>query len=283
MTSSRAAQIESAFEANTDFATTLAKGMALLECFSAIRPVLSVAELAVDTGLKRPTVARLAYTLSELGYLARVDGGFRLAMRALTLIHPLLASLGVRQTARPLMQELASAVRGTVSIGVLDGCNLVYVETARSGDTGPHMPDIGSTVPLLRTALGRALVYMLPANERTLLEQRLAREMPDLWKTMRAALSTSLDSCKRRGFSVSRGDWVQQIYSVGAPLFHDPHFGYFAINCGVPAFRLHANELEDELGPRLSKLAATIRASCGSDWTAPSSVQPKAKSAKRAS
>src|SRR5579883_2731248 len=131
MNVSKAERIEQACQGNSDFATTLAKGMAVLEAFSAQQPVLSGAQIAASTGLKRPTVARLALTLAELGYLTRVDGGFRLGLSALPLIHPLLAGLSVRQIARPLMQELASDVRGTVSIGALNGCNLVYVETAR--------------------------------------------------------------------------------------------------------------------------------------------------------
>jgi DNA-binding IclR family transcriptional regulator len=260
MNKSPAALIESAFEADNDFATTLAKGMALLECFSAQRFSLSNAELAAATGLKRPTVARLTYTLTKLGYLKLTERGrYQLGVRVLSLTHPLLANLAVRQIARPLMQELASDVRGAVSIGVLEGCNLIYVETARSAETGPHLPDIGSTVAVLRTALGRALVSMLPKADREALEKRFAAEVPDLWKELRGALAEGIKSCETRGFSVSRGDLVQQTYAVGAPLFHDPRLGYFAINCGVQAFRLRADDLEENIGPRLTKLAATIR------------------------
>lgn len=264
MTRSKAEEIESAFEANSDFATTLAKGIAILECFSAQKPTLNTSDLSALTGLKRPTVARLASTLAELGYLSRDADGFRLSLRPLALLHPVLASLSVRQLARPMMQELASDLRGTVSIGALDGCNLIYVETARSGDTGPHLPDIGSSVPVLRTALGRALFYMQDPLERAALEKRFARETPDLWKQMRRALMDNLESCERRGFTVAYGDLIPQTYAVGAPLFRDQHFGSFAINCGVPAFRLRAGELEQEIGPRLTKLAASIRAVCAS-------------------
>jgi len=260
---SKASQIEAAFERNSDFATTLAKGLAVLESFSAQRPILSTAEIAILTGLKRPTVARLAFTLVELGYLVRVEAGYRLGLRSLTVVHPVLASMDVRQIARPLMQDLADDIRGTVSIGVLDGCNLVYVETARSADTGPHIPDIGSSVPVLSTALGRALVFMLPASERTALEKRFAQETPDLWRDKRNALASNMKSCARRGFTCSYGDLVQQTFAVAAPLYHDPALGYFAINCGIPAFRLRSNQLEDEFGPRIAKLAGLINAMCG--------------------
>lgn len=262
MNDSKAAQIEQAFRQNSDFATTLAKGMAVLESFSAQHPVLSAAQIATSTGLKRPTVARLALTLAELGYLTRVDGGYRLGLRSLPLIHPVLAGMSARQIARPLMQELASDVRGTVSIGALDGCNLVYVETARSADTGPHIPDIGSSVPVLSTALGRALYFMLPPSERSALEVRFESEMPELWRKHRRALMINVESCADRGFTFSYGDLVQQTFAVAAPLFHDPAFGYFAVNCGIPAFRLRKDQLEGELGPRIAKLAATICAMC---------------------
>jgi DNA-binding IclR family transcriptional regulator len=262
MNGSKAAQIEDAFQKSSDFATTLAKGIAILESFSAQQPILSPAQLSAATGLKRPTVARLAFTLTELGYLIRVDGGYRLALRSLPLIHPLLAGMSVRQMARPLMQELASDVRGNVSIGALDGCNLVYVETARSADTGPHIPDIGSSVPVLRTALGRALFSMLPQADRSALKRRFENEASELWRELGGTLEINVASCADRGFTFSYGDLVQQTYAVAAPLFHDPAFGYFAVNCGIPAFRLRKDQLEGELGPRIAKLAASICAMC---------------------
>src|SRR6201996_3694491 len=221
MSKSPAELIEIAFEADNDFATTLAKGMALLECFSAQQFSLSNAELAELTGLKRPTVARLTYTLTKLGYLTPAERGrYQPGVRVLSLAYPLLANLAVRQIARPLMQELASDVRGAVSIGVLEGCNLIYVETARSAETGPHLPDTGSTGAVLRTALGRALVSMLAEDDRAALGKRMAEEVPDLWKQLRGALSEGIKSCETRGFSVSRGDLVAQTYAVGTPLLH---------------------------------------------------------------
>ena len=127
---------------NSAFATTLAKGLVVLEAFEAGAAVLGNMELSARIGIPRPTVARLTHTLAELGYL-RYDQGiakFQLGARALRLAHPLLAGMQFRQAARPLMQELAESVRGTVSIGLLDGTAMIYVETARSGNVGPARP-----------------------------------------------------------------------------------------------------------------------------------------------
>jgi DNA-binding IclR family transcriptional regulator len=258
-----AAMIEQAGDADPAFATTLAKGLAVLEAFSDKSARLSNSEIAIATGLARPTVARLTQTLCDLGYLNRTSerGKYRLWTRALSIAHPLLAEMTFRQIARPLMQELSASVRGTVSIGMLDGLDLIYVETARSGDLGAHIPDIGSTVPLVRMAMGRSLLSMLPVSERRSLESRYAAERPDLWRKYESAVGNGLREISERGFCASRGDWVASIHSAGTPLFRDDEEGgiCFAINCGIPAFRLRAEELEGEIGPRLLDLARSIR------------------------
>jgi DNA-binding IclR family transcriptional regulator len=246
----------------SSLATTLAKGLAVLEAFDPDATSLGNTELAARTGLTRPTVARLSHTLAELGYL-RYDeprAKYRLGARSLRMAYPLLASLKFRQTARPLMQELAESVRGNVSIGLLDGSDVVFVETARFGDAGPTLPDIGVAVPLVRAAMGRALASMLSPAESHALQVRIEAEMPDVWATYGENYLEGLDQCARQGFCVSQGDWRPTISAVAAPLLRARDTtDCFAINCGIPAFRLQPGQLEAEIGPRLQALAASIR------------------------
>ena len=247
----------------------------MLEAFAPETARLGNTEIAQRTGLSRPTVARLTHTLAELGYLAYEPSRakFRLWARALTLAHPLLASMTLRQRARPLMQELANSVRGTVSIGLLDGTSLVYVESARAAETVAHTPDIGSTIPLPQAAMGRALLSLLDADELASAEKRFAAELPEIWRACREKVRDGMRQCEARGFCVSYGDWVSEIHAAAVPLFRDPDFGSacFALNCGMPAFRLRPGELEAEIGPRLVLLAKAIRnvAGRGDDTASP--------------
>ena len=251
---------------DSSFATTLAKGLSVLEAFDADAALLGNTELAARTGLTRPTVARLSHTLAELGYL-RYDEArakYRLGARSLRMAHPLLAGMKFRQAARPMMQELAHSLRGTVSIGLLDGASLVYVETARSGDVGPHWPDIGMALPLFRAAMGRALVSMLSPDEADALEARFQTEAPDEWATYGERYRASLLHCAQAGFCASHGDWMATVHAVASPLFRARDTGEcFAINCGIPAFRLQPGQLESEIGPRVRALAASIRSLVG--------------------
>jgi DNA-binding IclR family transcriptional regulator len=244
------------------FATTLAKGLVVLEAFTAEAPALGNMELSARTGIPRPTVARLTHTLAELGYL-RYDRDlvkYRLGARALRMAHPLLAGMQFRQVARPLMQELAESVRGTVSIGLLDGTAMIYVETARSGNVGPHVPDIGMPIPVVLTAMGRASAAILPAAESALLEARIKADSAELWSAYRDKYRAGIRQCGEQGFCTCHGEYMATIHAVAAPLFHARELKQsFAINCGIPAFRLQPGQLESEIGPRIRALALSIR------------------------
>ena len=248
------------------FATTLAKGLVVLEAFKAGSTLLGNMELSSLTGIPRPTVARLTHTLAELGYL-RYDAArakYRVGARALRMAHPLLAGMQFRQVARPMMQELAHSVRGTVSIGLLDATSMIYVETARSGDVGPHVPDIGMPIPVVMTAMGRAAASTLPAADAERLERNIAAEDGELWASFRDNYRAGIAQCRSRGFCTCWGEYMASIHAVAAPLFHASESRQsFSINCGIPAFRLQPGQLEGEIGPRIAALADSIRAIVG--------------------
>ena len=247
------------------FATTLARGLGVLECFAPDAPLLGNSAIAERLGLTRPTVARLTSTLAELGYL-RYDSRaakYRLGARVVSLAHPLLAGLRLRQLARPLMQDFAASLRGVVSIGVLDGTELIYLESARTSENDFHVPDIGSVLPLVRTAMGRALTSMLePAEAATLLE-RIAAADPASWGQYGERFRAGVASCAAQGFCTAAGDLVSDIHAAGAPLLRVRGVDALAVNCSVPAFRLRPGEMETEIGPRLLALARTLRALMG--------------------
>src|SRR5687767_15616748 len=56
-------------DGDRQFATTLARGLEVLRCFTPLEPMLGNKEISVRTGLPKPTVSRLTYTLTKLGYL----------------------------------------------------------------------------------------------------------------------------------------------------------------------------------------------------------------------
>src|SRR6202035_1620459 len=167
-------------EADPSFASTLAHGLDVLAAFRNSFGSLSNADLAARTGLSRPTVSRLTYTLAQLGYLKRdAKGRFELGLGVLATAYPLLSAIKVRQMARPLMRDFAAYAGGTVSIAMPFGLDFIYVETLRTTDAVPHVPDVGFTSTLATTAVGRALLSLFTEDELARYVQTVKTERPE--------------------------------------------------------------------------------------------------------
>jgi len=122
------------------FATTLARGLEILRCFTPEGPILGNKDLAERTGLPKPTVSRFTYTLSRLGYLKadHISSKYQLGPAVLAIGYPLLATIMLRQLARPAMKELADYAGGSVSMGIRSPSRRI----AASSRASSRMPSV---------------------------------------------------------------------------------------------------------------------------------------------
>jgi len=244
------------------FATTLARGLDLLRCFSPQRPALSNGELSALTGLSRPTVSRFTYTLTKLGYLKqeRRSGNYELGTAVVALGYPLLANMALRQAARPAMTRLAEHLEGSVSLGLRDRLNIVYVETSRGRSTlSNRVSDIGMSHPIVATAIGRAYLCACTPEERTALVNECKVKTPELWQLHEEAVEESLANFGARRFCISLGDLRPEIHAVAVPLRRSANAEIAVFNCVVQSFQLKAGELENDLGPRLVAMVQGLK------------------------
>jgi len=252
-------------EGDRQFATTLARGLEVLRCFTPLEPMLGNKEISVRTGLPKPTVSRLTYTLTKLGYLRHNMrlGKYQLGSAVLSIGYPLLASMSVRQVARPFMKELADYTGGSVSMGIRDRLNMVYVESSRNGNTLTMLPDIGTAVPIAQAAIGRAfLAACTPAEREAVLNQIKVKE-PELHRKFRPAIDKSLEDIRSRGFCVSIGELRREVSAVAVPMRRTVDGEIIAFNCGVPSFALKKGQLEEDIGPRLVAMVRNVEAALG--------------------
>lgn len=257
-------------QSDPSFATTLAHGLDVLAAFRNGSGSLSNADLAARTGLSRPTVSRLTYTLAQLGYLKRDGKGrFQLGLGVLAAAYPVLSALKVRQMARPLMRDFAAYAGGTVSIAMPFGLDFIYVETLRTTDAVPHVPDVGFTGTMATTAVGRALLSLYTSDEVEAHVARVRAERPEEADYVLTRTLPDMELCKERGFAVSLGEWRREIFGVAAPLYRTSSGDCLSVNCGIPSFRFSAEQIERECAPRILGLARSIRSLVASDQQAP--------------
>jgi DNA-binding IclR family transcriptional regulator len=243
------------------FASTLAQAIDVLACFRSGEPTLGNKQISLRTGLSPSTIARLTHTLVQLGYLRRAPQGRRylLGPALLTLSYPLLASLQLRQIARPLMLRLALEVNGAVSLVIRDRCNMVYVETARANEALQAHPDIGAALPMMSTAAGKAWLCRASADERNAALNRIRVEQPDYYKAHQPSLAESYREFERFGYCSNNQHWVPHSFGFAVPFAKPIDGNIFVLNCGVPITDGSFAARDKEIPKRLLVLVNSVQ------------------------
>lgn len=247
------------------FVTALARGLEILRCFRPGEAFLSNSEIARRTGMPKPTISRLTYTLTKLGYLHYcVDQRrYELGAGVLALGYTLLANLDVRTLARPAMQELAEYAQCSVAIGIRDRLSMVYIEACRGSAAVTLRRDAGSRIPLATTAMGKAYLCALPQSERDFLLDHIRLDNEAAWPTVKADIEQGFQQYQEHGFCLSSGLWDSKISAVGVALPDADPARTMAFTCGGPSFLLSRERLVDDLAPRLIALVRSMEVSLG--------------------
>jgi len=258
------------------FVVALSRGLDVLRAFHPNDGLLGNQEIAARTKLPKPTISRLTYTLTKLGYLTPVPRfeKYQLAPAAMALGYSALANLGVRHLSETYREELMRETGGAVAIGGRDRLSMIYFGQSRGMTVGVQL-DVGSRVPIATTAMGRAYLWALPEEERNTLLRELREHYGARWAKMRDGVERAGETVARHGFAISAGEWHDDIAAAGVALKLNDGTGPYAFNCGAPAFRFTEERLRNDIGPRLVAMVKAIEAALGG--TTPQSRKEDAK------
>lgn len=247
------------------FVTALSRGLDVLRCFGPRDRWLTNLEMARRTGLAKPTVSRLAYTLTRLGYLRYSErlNKYALGSAAISLGYAALGQMDIRRVARPLMQELSDYTKASVHLAVNDRRSMQVVDTY--WNAASFVIDIGSRIPVATTSLGRAFVCALPPLERKRVLDSIREARPDDWAVTRKRFDQAFKDYEELGFCFSLGDWRREVNAVAAPLIPPDGSAPVVIGCSGAAFQLPPDMLKRDVGPRLLALVGNVQSALARD------------------
>ena len=246
------------------FNVALARGVAVLRAFEIDDQFLGNTEIAKRTGVPKPTVSRITYTLTELGYLSyREDlGKYELAPGILALGYPYLANMPVPAIARPFMTELAKSTHANVGLAILDGLGAVYLEHALGEPNINRRQRVGFRLPLARTATGRACIAAMNPEQRDRTLERLRQAYPDEWHVLRDQIDDAITQVRVHGYCIVAGTYSSMTHMVAVPFALRDGRTILAFNCGGHA-KVHTMKKLVQYGACLIDLAAAVRRELG--------------------
>ena len=235
------------------------RAIRLLKSFTPERPELSLAQLHVATGLKKPTAHRLLLALQSEGFVERgvQAGSFHLGPALIALGSQAMATNDLRASARPVLEQRARESGETTTLEVLVDDSMLIIDAVAGSHLVTGSLGIGTRWPLHATSTGKSLLAAMPEEQIAPLMATSFESFTDRTLTDAKLLQRELETIREQGYSSAIEELETGFIAVGAA-FKDP-FGAVegAISISGPASRF-APEKVRELGAALRAAAARL-------------------------
>jgi IclR family pca regulon transcriptional regulator len=206
-----------------DISLTFAKGMSVLKAFDTGATHLTLPQIARTTGLDRASARRLVLTLVHLGYVKQDERVFSLTPRILVLASGFLQAHQFGKTIEPVLRAFSQQISDAISMAMIDGLQAVYVAHAGAGNRPASIGfTVGSRVPLLPSAIGRALVAACPPDKaRELIADAPLERFTDRTVLDRAAIAADIALTAERGYAFVEGEFEAGVSAVATQVKSD--------------------------------------------------------------
>lgn len=200
----------------------LERGLSLVETL-AEHGWLGPTELSRYTGIDRATIYRLLFTLERTGFVVRHPQRAKYFLSS--KMHQLSASVQVRdelvmKVTAPL-NNLVREINWPSDFGVLEGGKLLIAGSNHPLTTMTfYRAIVGQTRPVMRSALGRAILSAMSDEERAnAIDSIIMAGGPDAEDVSNSnAVEALVAATRERGYALSLGEAVDQVSAIALPV-----------------------------------------------------------------
>jgi DNA-binding IclR family transcriptional regulator len=219
----------------------------ILELFDAFRPALTLTVIARESGLRKSKAFRLLNTLQEEGFVERdARGEYQLGPAVRRLERVPFMGRSVRSLIHSTLLELRDRWKETANFALIRGARVVYADIVDSPNPFRVVENIGDQVPVLSTALGRAILAHAARPELFASQAELAQ------------VRNALDQVRVAGYAVDNEETEAGVRCVAVPVYEGPHTLLGALSISGPVQRLPMDRIP-AVGTDLSRVALRLQ------------------------
>lgn len=220
---------------------------------------MGVSELAESVGRSKSTVHAHLASLSNRGYVVNTDGRYRLGLRFFDLGIRVRNNIDLYDVASPKLTDMAAQAEENARCVVEENGLGTFI----AGATGKHSVStdarVGTRTNLHCISGGKAILAYLPEHrvraivDRHGLPKRTGNTITDL-----DALFSELEQIREDGFALNRGESIDGIHAVGAPVLDDSDTVVGAVSVSGAANRLPVERCRTEIADLIVATANEI-------------------------
>ena len=247
-------------ENDRQFVTALGRGLIILAAFEH-HERLTHQQLCQMTELPKATITRLIHTLTTLGFLRVTEHGqYQLGSSAVRLSATAWSRHDMVAYAEPLLRQFASENEVSVNLATEVEGEMRYHACCRSPARLSVNLQVGSAVPVARTAIGRAFYAVSTQARQAVIISNLRENLSvEEFDHAQTALASAAEHYEKYGYTVSDGEFSTDILAVAVGVY-DVATGQYAysLNASVPSANWEADDYAAMIVPKLQALAERI-------------------------
>ncbi len=247
-------------ENDRQFVTALGRGLIILAAFEH-NERLTHQQLCQMTELPKATITRLIHTLTTLGFLRVTEHGqYQLGSSAVRLSATAWSRHDMVAAAEPLLRQFASENEVSVNLATEVEGEMRYHACCRSPARLSVNLQVGSAVPVARTAIGRAFYAVSTQARQAVIISNLRENLSvEEFDHAQTALASAAEHYEKYGYTVSDGEFSTDILAVAVGVY-DVATGQYAysLNASVPSANWEADDYAAMIVPKLQALAERI-------------------------
>ena len=243
---------------------TVVKVLKLVETLSRAEKPVGVTAIAGELGFTKSNAHRLLNTLVELGYVKRHgdEGQYELTLKLWRIGAAVMSRLDVARIALPHMRALEEVTEESVNLSVFDDGQVVYVAAVQGRNPVRAFIRVGDRRPSYCTATGKVMLAYQPEKFLPKYCGKMVRYTPNTITSL-ARLKTELAQVRKRGYSVTTGEWRENIGGVAAPIRSASGEIIAAVGLMSPLERLKTESTRGQAAKAILDCAAHISGELG--------------------
>ena len=218
---------------------SLARALQVLECFSVEQPELGPSEIARMLGMQKSTVYNILSTFQKCGYLVKnpQTSKYYLGLKVLHLGYIVNSHHGLRDMFLPYLNRIAAETREVCYFGILDGSEVLYIESTYPSQQQQTRNILGERAPLYCTGLGKVMLAYMPEEDvERVLSGRL-KAYTGCTLTDPNVLRDHLEEIRRNGYATDNMEHESGIRCVAVPVFNAAGKVFAAVSVSGPSPR----------------------------------------------
>uniref|UniRef100_UPI00257070BB IclR family transcriptional regulator n=1 Tax=Sporofaciens musculi TaxID=2681861 RepID=UPI00257070BB len=138
----------------------------ILEVLAASNSPLGLSELAKATHMSKSTVHRLAASMCARQYVEKSsDGLYSIGYKLIETVSLHINQLELLTEAKPFLSDIMRDLDLTAHLGILDGCDVVYLEKMDIYPNTRLYTQVGYRSPAFCSSIGKCLLACLSGDE----------------------------------------------------------------------------------------------------------------------